>query len=709
MKSRAPRRLGEDERSLASIETLIEQVPDASLRAKLAREVAELKKRRPWGLVFERHLPESARMLTAPIRVGTAVWERKSAKPQRFVVRAIDGADLVVTSEAPNTRADASAPTQRIARADVLVEHDLAQPIYPALTSIDRARNAGPDRAAHAVIQGENFHALELLLTGFERRFDVIYLDPPYNTGNRDWTYNNDYVDPNDTYRPSKWLAFMERRLRLAHRLLAPDGALVITIDENEVHHLGMLLEQLFPDAFIQMVTIAINPAGTSGAGFSRVDEYAFFAFFGGREPNPTFEDFFGPEDKSRAHWWHHFIRGDSTWLRAARPNLCYPLFINDAGRIVGAGEPLQGADEDRPTQQGEHRLAWPIRTDGRLGIWRLSAERVREMAPKGYVVATKPARGTWSIRYLLESALKAIEAGELTVEGYDEYGGAILPMKRGRVVPKTLWHRVRHTAGAAGGTGLLAALFGNPGAFSFPKSVYAVRDTLDAAAGAKTDALILDFFAGSGTTLHATMLMNAEDGGTRRCFLVTNNEVRAETASKLERRGNFRGDPEFEAAGVFETATKPRVKAAVTGVRPDGEPVVGEYLDGRAYAEGFAENVEFFRLEYLDAGEVEFGLRFRELHPLLWLWAGGVGEIEDVDPSKPLGLPAQSPYAILFDPSGMPELLRHLAGRPDIKHVFIVAESDDGFDQLASELPSEVKAVCLYRDYLMPLRRAGR
>jgi adenine-specific DNA-methyltransferase len=695
---------------MASIETLIDQIGDARLKAQIAREVVELKKRRPWGLVFERHLPENIRLFVAPIKVGSAVWERRSAKPRRLVVRAIEGEELVVTSEPPNTVSDADAPTERIARAHVLVEHDVATPIFPTLTPIGQVRNGPVESGAHAVIQGENYHALETLLVTHERAFDLIYLDPPYNTGNRDWSYNNDYVDPNDTYRPSKWLAFMERRLRLAERLLNPDGVLVVTIDENEVHHLGMLLEQVFPQARTQMVTISTNPSGSSRGGLSRVDEHAFFAFFGGSEPSPTFEDFFGPEDRTRARWWDNLMRGASAWVRAARPNQCYPILVNQDGKIVGAGEPFLDEDESaRPTKDGELALVWPVRKDGRLGIWGIGVPRFRAMFPLGYVAVSEPRNGVRSVRYLLDGAVKAIEKGDLRIEGYDDRGGAILPKKQTNVIAKTMWHRARHTAGASGGTGMVAALVGGRDVFSFPKSVYAVRDTIDAAVGNRKDALICDFFAGSGTTLHATALLNARDGGRRRCYLVTNNELRAEDSTKLHKTGQFRGDPQFEAAGVFERACRPRVTAAITGVRPDGQPVEGKYLDGRAYAEGFAENVAFFRLDYLDPAEVEFGLRFRELQPLLWLWAGGVGEIEHLDPRKPLGTPKSAPYAVLFDPSGMPALLEHLGDRRDVRRVFIVSESDDGFDQLATDLPAGVAATCLYRDYLTPLRATVR
>jgi adenine-specific DNA-methyltransferase len=672
-----------------------------------------MKKRLDWGLVFERHLPENIRALSGPIKPGSVVWDRRTTMPRRLRVRSIDGGDLVVAVEPEKTTASADAPTERIARTEVLVEQDFAEPVFPVLTPIGAECNGPRDAPYHAVIEGENYHAIQTLLVAYERSFDLIYLDPPYNTGNRDWSYNNDYVDPNDTYRPSKWLAFMERRLRLAQRLLKLDGVIVVTIDENEVHHLGMLLAQLFPEAQVQMVTIAINPSGTSGDGLSRVDEYALFVFFGGTQPSPTFEDFFGPEDKTRARWWDSLLRGGREWIRASRPNLCYPIFIDTDGRFAGAGEPFEGEDEAaRPTHQGEYELAWPVRSDGRLGIWRVDAERLRALATNGYAVVSKrdPRRGTWSIRYLLDGAIQAIERGEIEVQGRGPLGDAILTQGRsGSVTPKTMWHRARHAAGATWGTNLLRALVGDASVFPFPKSLYAVRDAIGAAVGNRKDALILDFFAGSGTTLHATMLLNAADGGHRRCVLVTNNELNHRVAESLSRKGVFRGEPAFEALGVFESATKPRVIAALTGQRPNGQPAEGEYLDGTAIAEGFAANVEFFRLDYLDPAEIEFGLRYFDIEPLLWLKAGGIGERETLDPTEPLGIPAHSPYAMLFDPSGLPDLLAALQERTDITHVFIVADSPESFAQIAADLPREIQRVRLYRDYLETLRGATK
>ena len=122
----------------------------------------------------------------------------------------------------------------------------------------------------------------------YEGQVDCMYLDPPYNIGVRDWKCNNRYVDSNDQWRHSKWLSMMERRLRLAKRLLKRNGVLVVTIDENERNDLGMLLAQLLPGARIQTVTLTINPSGASGEGMSRVEDYAYFCLLGRHNPFPS-------------------------------------------------------------------------------------------------------------------------------------------------------------------------------------------------------------------------------------------------------------------------------------------------------------------------------------------------------------------------------------------------------------------------------------
>ncbi len=703
---------------MATIDTLIAQIPDAAMRTALLAEVAEMRKRLEWGLVFERHMPEKTLLLTGPIRPGSVVWERRAVEPRRFRVRAVEGAELVVVEEAEQTTAPDDAPTLSVTRADVLIETRFSEPVFPVLTSIDAVRNGPEDRGHHAVIRGENFHAIQALLVSHSHAFDVIYLDPPYNTGDRDWSYDNDYVDPNDTYRPSKWLAFMERRLRIARRLLSDNGVIVVTIDENEVHHLGMLLEQMFPEARRQMASIVINPIGQNRVGgLARVDEQAFFVFFGDAPAPIAYGDDLlneRPDTKrARSVRWEWLIRGGPISVRADRPGLFYPVLIDrERGLVVGAGPTLaQGNDPDLDADIDGYAAAWPIRTDGSQGYWRIGQDKLRRLIEQGFVRlgGYDDKRKTWTVLYVPDIAVKLIAEGKITIASRDENGVAILDYAEQRsFAPKTVWNRQRHNAGIYGSP-VVSAFTGGRGAFTFPKSLYAVADTLAILTHDNKDALILDFFGGSGTTLHATMLLNAQDEGTRRCVLVTNNEVKAATATALNRKDHFRGDPEFEAAGVYEGATRPRLMAATSGTLADGRPVEGTYLDETPYSDGFPENVEFFRLDYEDPAAIEFGLRFRELHPLLWLMAGGIGDRADLDPDLPLGLPATSPYAVLFDPSGMRDLVVALPDRPDITHVFVAADSADGFSSARNDLPEHLTVVRLYRDYLDTLRGATR
>ncbi len=168
---------------------------------------------------------------------------------------------------------------------DLVVVAEFRDPIYPGLVSTGKVERGG-DKPYHTVINAENFHALQTLLFTHRGQVDCIYIDPPYNTGAKDWKYNNDYVEGDDRYRHSKWLAFMERRLLLAKELLNPeDSALIVSIDEKEYLRLGLLLEQIFPEAQIEMVTSVISSKGVARFGqFSRVEEYIFALRFGSQE-----------------------------------------------------------------------------------------------------------------------------------------------------------------------------------------------------------------------------------------------------------------------------------------------------------------------------------------------------------------------------------------------------------------------------------------
>jgi adenine-specific DNA-methyltransferase len=261
---------------MAKIEDLIAQIPDERLKKALAIEVKALKKTKKFGLVFEEHLPETVRLPRLPVREGALVALKQETGNQLWRVKKI------VKNIATCDRAIEGYPaaTERGVEfrvAELVVVRSFGDPIYPALVPVDYVERGGPDKPWHLLINADNFHALQLLLYCYEGKVDVIYIDPPYNSGARDWKYNNDYVDKTDTFCHSKWLSMMKKRLMLAKRLLKSDGVLIVTIDENEVFHLGMLLEQIFDNYLRHTVTIVINPKGTGKINFGRTEEHALF------------------------------------------------------------------------------------------------------------------------------------------------------------------------------------------------------------------------------------------------------------------------------------------------------------------------------------------------------------------------------------------------------------------------------------------------
>lgn len=689
---------------MARIDDLIGQVADKTLKQRLLTAVADMKRRQRFGLVFEEHIPETTALTGLPVHAG-AIVQRKADPEGRqlYVVRSVTKSRAVLEPESGG--ADESESLKNL-----LVVKRFGEPVFPTLTPVGAVRRGPAPKPHHAVINGENFHTLQLLVYLYAGQVDCIYIDPPYNTGARDWKYNNRYVDDNDVWRHSKWLSMMEKRLTLARRLLKTNGVLIVTIDDNEVHHLGMLLERMFPDARRQMVTICINPSGVSGEGLSRAGEYAFFCFFGEAQPVKTADDMLteSSENGEVPDAWESLLRRGNAWYRSMRPNLCYPVLIDKAkGRIAGVGAPYSGGpNEKRPKTIRGYSAAWPVRKDGKLGIWRVDGSRLMWLAERGYAYATSwdEARGTWSLKYLMEGTVAAIDDGRVAIEGRGPKGEVRLNMGARQSTAKTIWHRGRHTAGGSGGTQALAALLGERNLFPFPKSVYAVRDCLAVAVGDRPHALILDFFAGSGTTLHAACLMNAADGGSRRSVLVTNNEVEEKTVLALAKKGYYRGDPQFDRLGIFERVTMPRCKAVVTGVRPDGDPVEGAHLDGRPYAQGFEENVEFFRLDYLDPDDVDLGTQFDAIFPSLWLAAGGQGDRPAVKAHDML-VPERAPYAILFREERLRTFLKAIQKRTDLTHIWIVTDSEDAFAEMRTAVDPRLTTSMLYRDYLRTFR----
>lgn len=680
-----------------ALDGLLVRIHDPALRSAIESEVGRLRETKDFGLVFERHLPESVRLYSYQVKRGARVQERKDDSDRTWLVRRIKGGNAVVVDD------DGLKNIRPVS--ELVVVREFGESIYPGFNIIGEVLQGG-DKPVHTIINGENFHALEALTYTCEGQVDLIYIDPPYNTGDRNWKYNNDYVDKNDRYRHSKWLSFMERRLRVAETLLKPNGVLVVTVDENEVSHLGVLLEDLFPNALRQVVTIVINPSGASGDGLSRVEEYAIFCFFGGSLPLRQPDDLLTTEKAGgRAIRWESLMRGGNAWYRERRKNLCYPILLDPGTHmIVDVGNPFPGGDEvKRPKKVGKLLAAWPVRDDGKLGIWRVDAKKLKALASQGYAYTSSanPERGTWTIRYVMSGTVKAIDAGDIASKGILPSGQADLEIQNSLVtVPKTVWYRGRHTAGGAGGTYMVSALLGEKGLFTYPKSLYAVMDTIQVAIGDRKDALILDFFAGSGTTLHAAASLNAQDGGSRRCIAVTNNEVSGEVQDSLLKAGIRPDAAEFAAQGVFELVAKPRCIAALTGQTPSGDPVEGNYEWGEPISDGLAENLLALELQYLDRNELSRGRAFEAIAPLLWLKVGATGPLIAKE-KRPFSAPANGRYGILFDISHWNEFAEAIRDRDGLDHVFVVTDSLAQYQQVIAELSPTLRTSMLYEDYL--------
>lgn len=708
---------------MSRLTDLLNQVAktDVALGNDLRREVEVLSSRRQFGLNFERHVPESVQLPNRKVRRGDKVVFRESAADERetWIVTALKGkgakrkARLLLRSGG-----ESDDETLNVSVNELVVVAEFRDTIYPGLRSTGVVER-GADKPYHTVINGENFHVLEALSFVCRGRVDCIYIDPPYNSGARDWKYNNDYVEAEDAYRHSKWLAMLERRLRLASELLDPTcSVLIVTIDEKEYLRLGLLLEQTFPNATIQMVSSVIKPGGTSRTKhFSRVDEYIYFVFVGdvgvSRTGDNMLSDGGGRAPKKQlteSDFWEGMVRRGIGVVRAQRPKQFYPIYVDPEKRcIVDIGESLaEGADRKAVAGPDGLVAVWPIKDDLTEGFWQLSRKGLERARERGTVrLGTfNEKTGQRRIQYMKARKAKLVADGLVATTGKDANGVVVLDLSDAEMgaesTPRTVWNRAAHDA-SVGGAGMLNKLL--PGRnFPFPKSLYAVEDGLRFAVGEKLDALVLDFFAGSGTTAHAVMRLNKQDNGRRVSISVTNNEVSSDEAASLHAHGHAPGEPQWDQLGICEYITKPRIRAAITGETPDQEPISGGYKfrDEFQMAEGFAENAEFFDLTYEDPERVRYGLGFEAISPLLWLRAGARGSrITDV--AAPFAI--ADAYAVLFEVDAAASFLNALKDDGNVRLAFIVTDDETQFQVIAGQLPSSVEAVRLYSAYLDSFR----
>lgn len=693
---------------MAAIHDLLQQVSDPALRERLEAEIDRMTKQKKFGLVFEDHLPECTPLYDMPVTRGAKVALRGGNVSDIFTVLKIENgiASCVRKGEAE---------LHEFPVGELLCVAEFGEPIYPYLKPLDSVCNAPDSDLWHTLIEADNYHALQLLEYLYAGKVDCIYIDPPYNTGARDWKYNNDYVDGSDSYRHSKWLSFMQKRLKIAKRLLNPkDSVLIVTIDEKEYLHLGCLLEEMFPAENIQMISSVINPKGNRRDNqFSRCEEYIFFVYIGDAAITSNGTDMLRQIDKDSSDEEDKSIRlrgllrqASNHGKRTDRPNLFYPLlFDKESGKFLGHGPVLPLSESRDSYNPPENAVAmWPIGSNGTELTWNLQPETLMSKHTQHFL-----SFGKWDGKqrtgyYLSAGQEENFKKGMYEIVGVDDDGAYQIQLKDTAskdVRPLTIWHRKEHSASEYG-TAFLNSIIGS-GRFSFPKSVYAVKDTIRFFVANKPNALIVDFFAGSGTTLHAVNLLNAEDGGHRRCIMVTNNEVSVDEAKALTEKGYQPGDEEWNKLGIARYVTWPRTVCSIEGHDVNGQPLKGNYLGSDLpMADGFKANAAFFQLSFLNKTMVALGRQFRELLPVLWMKAGAHGPCPSLTADElpdMLVLP-ENKFAVLLDESAFSDFLPLVQDVPEIQTIFLITDSSDGYREMIAHLDGK-ETYQLYREYL--------
>lgn len=687
---------------MAAINDLISQIQDETLRNRIQEEVSKMAKQKKFGLVFEEHMPESTPLYDMPIKSGCNVMRRDS-KDDKSIYVVLKVEDDTAVCVKPEQKDEAVTFELK----DIVRVAEFGESIYPYLKPLDSVCNAPDSDLWHTLIEADNYHALQLLEYLYAGKVDCIYIDPPYNTGAKDWKYNNDYVDGNDAYRHSKWLSFMERRLKLAKKLLNPaDSVLIVTIDEKEYLHLGCLLEEMFPEAKMQMVSITINPSGAKRDNlFSRSDEYAYVILLG----NACVVHPEGDGDEREVRWWYLRRTDYSSRRGTVKGGVAqfYPIYVDEKTmRIVCTGTPLTPEQSrfDVPSIDGAIPV-FPIREDGVEMNWGLTSDTLMKLNEQGVVRVSKGNENQpYVFRYLSANYVQKIKSGRWAIQGIREDNTKIIVETGGKITrATTVWQNKLYDAGQYG-TSLLKDFIGS-GRFTFPKSLYAVHDTIRFFVANKPNALIVDFFAGSGTTMHAVNLLNAEDGGHRRCIMVTNNEVSADEAKMLKDKGYQPGDAEWEKLGIAHYVTWPRTVCSIKGQDVNGNPLKGDYLGSEPpmhMADGFKANAAFFKLGFLDPTAVSLGMRISEMLPTLWLKTGAKGKCPELSGEQVpdmLILP-ENQFAVLINENTFADFAEKLAEHPEIQTVFLATDYEVNYQSMVKNL-NVTEVYQLYRDYL--------
>ena len=491
----------------------------------------------------------------------------------------------------------------------------------PVLKEVkDKAITEDTNAPTNILIEGDNYHALSVLNYTHKGKIDVIYIDPPYNTGAKNWKYNNHFVQKDDVYRHSQWLSMMERRLSLAKNLLKKDGCLICAIDENEHANLSLLLKQIFIGRNVDSITVVHNPRGVQGKNFSYNHEYAVFVY-----PN-TKEKYMSNVQRDETLIRNFRVDGSNSPRNTAKT--CFYPFLIYKGKIVEVGQVAKKTFHPRKQTievKGGVFEVWPIDIKGVERKWSYSRNTVEEILEELHVKESS--------------------------HGFEIY------RSKDEAPYKTVWIGAKYDANEYGSK-LVNSITGVQ--FPFPKSLYTVKECLMATAKNKKDAVILDFFAGSGTTGHAVLEMNKEDGGQRKFVLCTNNE----------------GD-------ICTEVSYPRIRKVIRGYKKYGN---GEKI------EGLGGNLKYFRTAFVGAGSTDKDKKAltKQAIEMLCLREDTFEPVKETRAFK-IFRNGKRYTGIVFDQTVLPGFKKIIANLDGVWSVYIFSLGDDLFEDTFEDMKQKI------------------
>jgi adenine-specific DNA-methyltransferase len=504
---------------------------------------------------------------------------------------------------------------------------------FPVLKEVkSKSIQNDPVKPTHILIEGDNYHALSVLNYTHQNAIDVIYIDPPFNTGNKSWKYNNAFVDSEDSFRHSKWITMMDKRLRLAKNLLNEKGVIVVAIDDYECHTLRLLMDEIFNENNrLGIITLVNKAEGRTDDKFIATAHEYMVVYAKNSEhakinglplPEEKILEKYPLKDDISLYRYKPLRRGGSNSRRVDRPNLFYPVYFRKS--------------------DGEIALLKFNKSIEILPIDSFGVERVWQWG-----------KSTFNERMKTEILIKE---SKNTPSGLDIHRKVRL---NNTTKVKSFWYSPKYNA-AAHGTKLLEDILGKNRAFEYPKSLYAVLDTLIATTS--DNSIVLDFFAGSGTTAHAVLELNKIDDGKRQVILNTNNEN-----------------------DICKNVCYPRVKNVINGYKNK---------KGRKI-EGFGENLKYFKTSFVPAKLTDSNKEklTKQSVEMLCLKENTFESVLDLDNIK-IFKNNDHYTGILFDEEEIQNFKEQIKDFDLPVSVYVFSLGDDNFAEEFSDIKDKVK-VC--------------